>query len=158
MTNPLATTLRTTLPLALLGLAAACAAACEGHRFSPPDRKERVGAAAAAMTPALFDTVRWASDSARAFAGGEVYARACRKCHGYVGEGDAEYARSQGIDAPSLVRPERSWAVAIDSARRRVFTGHEEGMPTFGVAGLTPREIDAVSHYVLHVLRRDGAP
>ena len=40
-----------------------------------------------------------------------------------------------------------------DSVRRRVFVGHVAGMPTWGVAGITQREIDAVSFYVLESLR-----
>ena len=33
------------------------------------------------------------------------------------------------------------------------FVGHENGMPTYGVAGLTPREIDGAAYYVLAQLR-----
>jgi mono/diheme cytochrome c family protein len=39
--------------------------------------------------------------------------------------------------------------------RRRIFTGHPAGMPTWGVAGIPAREIDAVAAYILEQLRPD---
>lgn len=132
-------------------LAALATTAC-GHDFEPPDRGERVRAAEAVYSDALFDTVSWSSDSVRAQEGNGVYAAKCVRCHGPLGRGDTEYARTRGIEVPSLV--EREWPLAsMDSLRRTIFVGHEGGMPVFGVGGITPREIDASAYYVLHTLR-----
>ena len=62
--------------------AAALLSACEGQRFEPPDRAERVDRAEGVYSPALFDTIRWADEQARLLAGNLVYAEECRRCHG----------------------------------------------------------------------------
>jgi mono/diheme cytochrome c family protein len=137
---------------ALVLVAAASAAACEKHEFEPPDRAARVEAAAAELTPETFDTVAWASSEARAFEGNNTYAAHCRSCHGFQGQGDTEYAREHGLEPPSLVRPD--WPYEnVAAVRNTIYTGHPAGMPTWGVAGITPREIDAVAYYIVHVLR-----
>jgi mono/diheme cytochrome c family protein len=127
-------------------------AACEKHDFEPPSRAQRVGAADTLLTEETFDTVAWPSDSARAYAGNNAYAAHCRGCHGYLGRGDTDYAREHRIAVPSLVRPD--WPYQdLPAVRRRIFTGHPAGMPTWGVAGIAPREIDATAYYLLYVLR-----
>ena len=40
-----------------------------------------------------------------------------------------------------------------DAVRHRIFTGHPAGMPIWGMSSLTLREIDAVTAYVVEVLR-----
>lgn len=146
-----------TLPTLLAAVAALSAvAACESHEFEPPDRAQRVGEAAELLTPATFDTITWASDSARAFAGNNVYAARCRDCHGYLGTGDTDYAREHNLDVPSLVRPDFPFD-DVAAMRRIIFTGHPAGMPTWGVAGITPREIDAAAFYILYLLRPEAA-
>jgi mono/diheme cytochrome c family protein len=141
-------------------LAALCAtvitlAACEEKRFDPPDRDARVAQADSLYSRALFDTVTWASQQERLFMGNDVFAAYCRRCHGPMGEGDTPYAQERGLDVPSLVEPDWEYATDIDSVRRRIFTGHSAGMPTWGVAGIPPREIDAVAAYILEQLRPD---
>lgn len=129
-------------------------AACKGKKeFEAPDRGERIVDAEERFRAASFDTVTWADDDARALAGNEVYAARCRNCHGPLGRGSTEYAAGRGLEVPSLV--DETWSVSpqIDSVRHRVFVGHAAGMPTWGVAGITTREIDAVSFYVLERLR-----
>lgn len=127
---------------------------CGDHEFQPPDRQERVAEAEAVYSAELFDTITWASDSIRALEGNSVYAAKCRRCHGPLGRGETEYALERGLEVPSLVRPD--WPhESLDSVRHRVFVGHALGMPTFGVAGITLREIDASSYYVLNHLRPD---
>jgi mono/diheme cytochrome c family protein len=132
----------------LLGLAA-----CGGQDFEPPDRTVQVAEADALLGPAAFDTVLWASDEVRASEGNLVYAAKCRVCHGSLGAAGSEYARERGLDVPSLVQPEWRYAASLDSVRHRIFVGHPAGMPTFGVAGITLREIDGVAYYVLYHLR-----
>lgn len=123
-----------------------------GHDFEPPDERERVEQASQIYSTALFDTVTWSSGRARELAGNEVYAARCRRCHGPLGRGESEYARQRGLTVPSLVEP--GWPLAsMDSVRKRVFVGHEGGMPIFGVAGITPREIDSSAYYLLNSLR-----
>lgn len=136
-------------------LAALALTGCEKHEFEPPDRARQVAQADSAFSPALFDSLTWASREQRLQTGNEVYAAHCRKCHGPLGEGATEYARQRGLEVPSLVEPEWGYARDLEGARRRVFTGHPAGMPTWGVAGITPREIDAVSFYILEQLRPD---
>lgn len=126
--------------------------ACEKAEYERPDRAEQVAQADSLLTPETFDTIAWPSDSARAFDGNNTFAAKCRSCHGYLGEGDTEYARQQNVDVPSLVRPDWPYS-GVEQMRRRIFTGHPAGMPTWGVAGITPREIDAVAWYIDQVLR-----
>jgi mono/diheme cytochrome c family protein len=134
---------------ALLVLAAA---ACGKEEYERPSREEQVAQADSLLTAETFDTVAWASDAEKAQAGNNVFAAKCRSCHGYLGDGDTEYARQHALDVPSLVRAD--WPYQdVAATRRIIFVGHPEGMPTWGVAGITPREIDAVAHYITHVLR-----
>lgn len=127
------------------------AAGC-GHEFEPPDRAERVAEAAAEYSPAIFDSISWPADSARAIAGSTVYAEKCRRCHGTMGEGGTEYAATRDLDVPTLVSEEWDHE-SIEELRRLVFVGHEEGMPGYGIAGITPRDIDASVFYVQYRLR-----
>lgn len=143
--------MRRALHLGLTLMLVAAAAACEKHEFEPPSRERQEAQAATRYTQALFDTIGWESAAERIELGNAVYAAECRKCHGILGRGGADYALEQGIDAPSLVRPDWPYD-SIDDVRRRIFIGHED-MPTWGVAGISPREIDAVTHYLLEVLR-----
>lgn len=129
--------------------------ACEGKEktFDPPDREAQIVEAEALFETVRFDTLTWESDQARARAGNEVYAARCRNCHGTLGDGGSEYAAARGLEVPSLVAPEWTFAGRPDSVRHRVFVGHSAGMPTWGVAGISPREIDAVTYYILERLR-----
>jgi hypothetical protein len=52
-----------------------------------------------------------------------------------------------------LVAPGGPNAGHPDSVRHLIFIGHAHGMPTWGVAGLTDREVDAVAFYLTEVLR-----
>ncbi len=61
-----------------------------------------------------------------------------------------------------VANAEEGWELDgdLEGARHRMFVGHAAGMPTWGVAGISLREIDAVAHYVLDVLRPEvlGTP
>lgn len=140
--------------LAAAVVLAGALAACGGeHEFEPPDRAERVAAAESAFAVMSFDSVTWSGDSARAQAGSELYAAECRKCHGYLGRGDTDYARQRDLDVPSLVAAEDPHAASLDSVRHRIYVGHQAGMPSWGVGRLTPRQIDAAAYYLVHRLR-----
>ncbi|HUF76136.1 MAG TPA: cytochrome c [Longimicrobiales bacterium] len=125
--------------------------ACE-QEFEPPDPSVRVERAAAAYSLALFDTIVWEDPETRITQGNVAYAEQCRRCHGTVGSGETDYARARNLTVPSLVEPD--WAFAnLDSLRRRIYTGHESGMPVFGDGTLDPRQIDATAAYILLGLR-----
>lgn len=126
--------------------------ACGEHKFEPPERDEQVAAADSLYSPAAFDTIAWADEAERMQAGNTVYATECRECHGTMGAGDTDYDRAHSLHPPSLVRPAWGFGDSIAAVRRRVFAGHA-GMPTWGVAGITPREIDAVAYYLVRGLR-----
>jgi mono/diheme cytochrome c family protein len=130
---------------------------CGEKTFEPPDREARVAEADSRLTPQTFDTISWESDEARGMAGNVTFSAKCRNCHGTLGEGNTTYGNDRGLEVPNLADPDWRWADSIDAVRRRVFIGHAEGMPTWGVAGITPREIDGVAYYVLEVLRSDPA-
>jgi len=139
---------------ALLGLAlVALLGGCDKHRFEPPSRAKQVAEADLLYSPAIFDTIAWPSDSARAFEGNNVFASHCRKCHGPEGRGGTAYAENRGLTVPSLVRPDWEAGSDVEAVRHRIFDGHAAGMPTWGVAGISPREVDAVAHYIVDVLR-----
>lgn len=143
---------RFSLPAVLAVSSILAIAACGGHDFEPPDRGERVRAAEAQYASASFDSIGWESAKARLDEGNTVYAEKCRRCHGQLGRGETDYARQRGLDVPSLVGAE--WPFdQMDALRRQVFIGHEDGMPIFGDAGLSLRDIDAVSAYILIELR-----
>jgi len=137
----------------VLGILLATGACEKEYHFEPPDRDERIGEAEVLYSPLMFDSVTWADDEARAATGNEVFAAECRNCHGTLGRGGTDYAGQRSLAVPSLVEPGWRFAASMDSVRHRVFVGHVSGMPTWGVAGITHREIDAVAYYLLERLR-----
>jgi mono/diheme cytochrome c family protein len=132
-------------------------AACEKPKFEPPDRAEQVAEAEEDFSFALFDTVTWATDSIRGLEGNVVYSTYCRNCHGSLGAGSTAYAEERGLSVPSLVAESWRYEENRDSVLHRIFVGHVQGMPTWGVAGISPREMDAVTHYIMDVLRPEVA-
>lgn len=130
--------------------------ACKGHEFEPREDAERLQEAATVYRPDMFDTITWADTSRMWIEGSAVWAANCRDCHGPTGQGGTDYADSRDLEVPSLVR--EGWPYArIEDLRRTIFTGHPRGMPTHGIAGLAPREIDAVAHYLNDQLRPEMA-
>ncbi|HSH74757.1 MAG TPA: cytochrome c [Longimicrobiales bacterium] len=141
-------------PALLFGVVFIAASSACQQEFEPPDRGERVDRAAARYTSDLFDSVTWVADDVRLTVGNEVYAGRCRRCHGTLGLGETDYARERRLTVPSLVASE--WPYAdLDSLRRKIFVGHESGMPIYGDGELTHREIDATAAYILLTLRPD---
>lgn len=141
---------------ALSAAACACAvllSACEKkYDFEPPSREAQVEEAEGLFDPAMFDSIGWEDPEERSLIGNAIYAARCRRCHGTFGSGGTDYGRQHELDVPSLIREE--WPYAdVPSLRREIFVGHPQGMPTWGVAGLTFREIDAVAWYVQNQLR-----
>ncbi len=138
----------------LFAILGAAISAC-GHDFEPPDSGDRIRAADAIYATEMFDSLTWENDSVRSFEGNAVYAAKCRRCHGTMGEGHTEYARERELEVISLVEPDWPFGSSLDSLRHAVFSGHEGGMPGFGVAGITAREVDASAFFILFTLRPD---
>lgn len=147
-------------PVAVLLAAVLLAGGCGDEKeFEPPDREAQVAEARQSYPAAVFDTLSWPADSVRVQRGNEVFAAECRKCHGFDGRADTEYARSQAIRPPSLVDSVGVDTRGIEAVRRRVYAGHAAGMPSFGVYKLEPRQVDAAAAYVVRVLRAEmGTP
>lgn len=135
-------------------------AACGGEGGDHSEAERGIDRSQAIQADSLFasetfDTITWPSDSVRLLRGNEVYAAECRRCHGYLGRGGTEYADARDLAVPSLVRPEWEYARDLRGALRQIFTGHGEGMPSWGIGRLTPRQIQAATYYVLYQLRPD---
>lgn len=141
------------IPAALSLLTTVALGACGEHHFEPPDREAQVAQADARFSMALFDSVTWEDPVQRGIDGNVVYATQCRNCHGQLGAGGTEYARSRELEVPSIVEPDWEFAESPDSVLHRIFVGHTAGMPTLGIAGLSAREMVAVTYYLLDVLR-----
>jgi mono/diheme cytochrome c family protein len=141
--------------LALALAAVVLAGGCEKKEFPPPDRAAQVAEAEAEFAAALFDTIGWESEETRLRTGNESFAVHCRSCHGSLGRGTTPYARSRNLDVPSLVDADWEMMDDVPAVRRRIFTGHPGGMPTWGIGGISPREIDAVAYYIVERLRGD---
>jgi hypothetical protein len=137
----------------LLALVATAALFGCGHHFEPPSEEERIVEADDLYDPQIFDTVVWESPHIRDVEGDVVFASKCRNCHGVMGAGGTAYALQRDLEVPSLVEAHWAFAGDLEGLRHHIFIGHMTGMPTWGVAGITPREIDAAAHYILELLR-----
>jgi len=126
---------------------------CAEHEFEPPDREAQVEAASSTFSVARYDSISWESNDQRALEGNVVWSSQCRNCHGPLGGGETPYATERGLAVPSLVEADWRYATRRDSVLYRIHSGHAEGMPTWSVAGISPREIDAVTWYLMEVLR-----
>ncbi|CAN5664430.1 hypothetical protein BH23GEM9_BH23GEM9_31270 [soil metagenome] len=140
---------------AMLLLLTVLAATCGGPRQDEAAVAVDTAAQAAAMlTPELFDSISWPSDSAAIGRGAVVWTYSCRKCHGTDGSGNGGFVQAgDTVRPPSLLEVDWRFANDREGMRRQIFTGTDEGMPHWGPAGLKPRDIDAVTVYVSRILR-----
>ncbi|UCC81931.1 MAG: c-type cytochrome [Gemmatimonadota bacterium] len=146
--------MRGILVLALSYLVLIASAGCGGE--SDAEREARMAAARAdsirmaeeAYDAMVFDTVSWESDNARVQRGAIVWQASCEKCHGAEGRGDGEYAMQLGLEVPSFLEPDWTYAFEVDSLRHRIFVGLEGDMPNWGLHGLGYRNIDAAAGYI----------
>ncbi len=142
--------------LALVLLAAGAVAACQKAKSegAQPNAADTVAVAEAAFNPAVFDTVKWASDSLRLARGADVFKWGCAECHGPQGHGDGGKVTAKGdtLHPPDFHLAAWHLAADTDAVRRKVYTGNTRGMPHWGLRRMEPRDIDAVAAYVLTVL------
>lgn len=145
------------IPLALVGSLAlmACgpsaeeiAAAAAAAEAATQD--SLMNAASAAFDASVFDTVTWEEPQKRMDRGQQVYNFSCDKCHGLEGLGDGGFVQGGDTLRPPSFR-EPTWRMAGDAAaiQQAIFVGTAENMPHWGLAGLNPKDVDAVTHYIL---------
>jgi mono/diheme cytochrome c family protein len=135
-------------------LAALIAAGCGGNPDGAAMSGDSTQIAASLLTPETFDTIQWPSDSAAIARGAVVWSYSCRKCHGDWGGGDGGFVqRGDTVRPPNFHDPDWRYANDRVAMRRQIFTGTNDGMPHWGMVGLKPRDMDAVTHYIQRVLR-----
>jgi mono/diheme cytochrome c family protein len=138
-----------------LGVSLLILSGCGGDDTPPASSShaDSVGIALSQLTAETFDTVQWASDSVALARGALVWSTSCQKCHDADGSGDAGFVQHGDTLRPPDFTAD-TWALGHDreALRRQVFTGTEEGMPHWGLIGLKPRDVDAVSLYIQRTL------
>jgi len=138
------------LGLAVLGVWA-CNPEPEPQAFTEPGPGEGVWPT---FDESAFDALVWSSDEVALARGQAVYEANCLKCHGITGAGEGGYLfGGQTLQPPSWLIAD--WPLARDpmALRRYIFSGSVGGMPYWGIAGVSPRDIDAVARYITEVLR-----
>lgn len=148
---------RKLIPAAVL-LAVACGSEPEAD-VDPEARLRSARADSVRMAEALydashFDTIQWESEEALLSRGRTVWTYSCQKCHGSDGRGGGEFAVQAALEPPDLTASEWPHAGDLATIRRRIFVGHEKGMPNWGLHGLKYRDIDAVATYIDQVIRQ----
>jgi mono/diheme cytochrome c family protein len=134
-------------------LSAGCGGSGDGQSAGRGAAIDTVALATALLTPETFDTVQWPSDSAAVDRGAVVWTYSCRKCHGDWGAGDGGFVqRGDTVRPPSFHVAEWRFADDRHGMREQVFTGTNDGMPHWGMVGLKPRDVDAVTLYIDRVL------
>ena len=111
-------------------------------------RADSVARAEALYDEAAFDSIVWRSDQARFERGENVWSFSCSDCHGPEGRGNGPDATRFEYDMPDFELADWEYAGDLSAIRHRVFVGHESEMPTWGLYGLTHRDVDAVAYYV----------
>lgn len=119
-------------------------------------RADSVARAEEAYRPAAFDSITWPSENERFTRGEIVWNFSCGDCHGWEGRGDGPVATRHEYDVPDFTAV--GWnAGDVDSLRHRVYVGHESEMPSWGLYGLTYRDVDAVTYYIDQKFDGDGS-
>lgn len=106
--------------------------------------------ASSAFDASVYDTITWEDAQKRMDRGQQVYNFSCTKCHGPEGLGDGGFVRGGDTLRPPSFR-EPTWRMAgnEEAIRQAVFVGTAENMPHWGLEGLKPEAIDAVTHFIL---------
>ncbi|MGD2121809.1 MAG: c-type cytochrome [Gemmatimonadota bacterium] len=107
-----------------------------------------------AYDPSVFDTLTWPTPTRRAEYGPLAYQSSCEKCHGTTGLGDGSWVvDGHSPPPPSFREPDWPLAGDLEGIRAAIFTGNREGMPHWGIVGLSYGAVDAVAQYIA-----DGLP
>jgi mono/diheme cytochrome c family protein len=140
-----------TLPLVFALAASGCASGEPAEEEAAADTAAAsMASAVEAYDPTAFDTITWESEEAALERGQVVYRFSCLKCHGERGTGDTGFVRGgDTLRPPSFREPDWEFAGDKDGIRQQIFVGTAEGMPHWGLAGLGPKDIDAVATYIL---------
>jgi mono/diheme cytochrome c family protein len=158
--------MRHAIGLTLAAFLAACGNGSSATRAAEQADSARAAATAAAgdtvqmaseaYDPIIFDTITWASESYAIRRGALVWQVSCQKCHGPAGRGDGGFVlRGDTLRPPSFLAADWRYATNLDSLRRYIFIGNEEGMPHWGlVPGMKRYDIDAVARFIQKDLRR----
>jgi mono/diheme cytochrome c family protein len=136
-------------------LAVVVLAGCESRPEEAREARELrlVAEAREAYDPATYDTIHWASPEQAIVRGHDVFQWACADCHGPAGLGDGGYVQEgDTLRPPSFQRPGFPYAHDLDALRRQVYAGSAFGMPHWGLRRMHPRDIDAVSRYIMQEL------
>lgn len=128
------------------------AAADEAARTA---RADSVARAERQFDPSVFDTLTWEGSETRVARGRTVFVYSCVKCHGFDGRGGGDLAKQHDLAMPDLRAEGWEYAGDVPAIQRRVYIGHESEMPTWGLYGLSYRDIDAVAAYIVEELRAE---
>lgn len=150
------------IPAAAVALIVVVAWACGGggsdeEEAGTESAVDSVAMAESSFSLAAFDTIEWDSAGAALERGGVVWSYSCAKCHGESGAGDGGFV-SEGdtLRPPSLAADDWRLAGDPDGIRRQIYTGTTEGMPHWGLVGLTHRDVDAVAMYIRRGIRGES--
>ena len=146
------------LPLVVLMVSAGCAPSAEEQAqaaaaAAAAAEDSLLATAVAAYDASAFDTLTWETPEKRLEYGGVVYVSSCSRCHGREGLGDAGFVRGgDTLRPPSFKEPTWRMAGNAEAIREAIFIGTAEGMPHWGLEGLKPGPVDAVTAYILNGL------
>jgi mono/diheme cytochrome c family protein len=114
-----------------------------------PTPADTVETALAQYDPTAYDSISWETADDALERGRVVFSFSCRKCHGTAGYGDGGFVmQGDTLRPPSFHDPEWELRDDLEGLRRQVYIGTTEGMPHWGLEGLTHRDIDAVARYI----------
>lgn len=148
------------VPFALIGISLLLA--CGGEQTQEQAVVAGPDSTALALeqyTAGVFDTIAWTTDTAQTNRGAVVWTFSCRKCHGELAHGDAKFViAGDTLVPPDFAQPGLRYAGDRAELMKYIFAGNQEGMPHWGIQGLKPRDIDAVSAYIQKQLIPAVAP
>ena len=134
----------------LVGVVACTGQPAEEPQAEGPTAADSVVMAEEQFEEAGFDTIQWDAPEEAVVRGSVVFSYSCARCHGGQGFGDGGFV-TQGdtLRPPSFHEVDWAYADDVVALRKLVYTGSENGMPHYGLAGLKYRDIDAVARFIM---------